>query len=92
MAILLEIITSILTSAIAIPGASVDGTCLVVDTPLMIISMIVGLTVSQSILLYLTYRRKPVMSPNATGRSNIVSIVIRDGAFAFGSLTSRFGR
>ncbi|KAF9231299.1 hypothetical protein BU15DRAFT_82572 [Melanogaster broomeanus] len=87
VAILLEIITSAITNGIAYVRESTDGTCIATDTPLEIIPMMAGITISQSILLYLTYRGKPIVrSSNTARRHNIASILIRDGAFVFCSL------
>ncbi|KAF9231301.1 hypothetical protein BU15DRAFT_68449 [Melanogaster broomeanus] len=89
VAVLLEIVTSALTNGIGIFRASPDGMCIVMDTPLVVIPMMVGITISQSILLYLTYRGKPVMgSSNTAMRRNLAFVLIRDGAFVFGSLIS----
>lgn len=85
MALLLEITASIVTDALSIPASLNDGACMVVNTPLVVLCMLVGLAVSQTVLIYLTYRKNLLLGV-AGVRMTILRIVTRDGVVVFGAM------
>lgn len=83
MIIFFQVITSAMTQAISVPKSVVDENCIILETPIASTCIAIGMMVSQSVLLCITYRGKISMSP-AARRSRIVTVVMRDGILAFG--------
>ena len=73
----------IMTEAISFSKSTVDGKCIILHTPATGTCLGISIMVSQSVLLYFTYRGKTLMQP-AARRSKIVTIVVRDGMLVFG--------
>lgn len=81
--VLLELVMSILTQAVSVPESTVDGTCRLLHTPTTITCFGIGMIVSQSILLALTYRGTVLLQP-AARRSKLITVMVRDGMLVFG--------
>lgn len=88
--IFFETITTIMTQAISVPQSVVDSNCIILETPMTTACIGIAMMVSQSVLLYLTYRGKVLMQP-AARHSKIVTVVMRDGMLVFGAVVGGSG-
>lgn len=77
---------SITTQAITVPDSVVDGTCTMIHAPATTSFIGIGMVVTQSVLLSLTYRGKLLMQP-AARYSKVVAVVVRDAMLVFVVLT-----
>ncbi|KAH7919452.1 hypothetical protein BV22DRAFT_1075235 [Leucogyrophana mollusca] len=84
VAIGIEVLAMIVAAILTIPHVPYHVACLVVDTPTSVACFVVGAGISQSVLLGLTYHKRAIIDRGGNPRSNLLSVVIRDGAFAFG--------
>jgi len=80
---------SITTQAISVPKSIVDGTCTLLHTPVTTTCFGIGMIVSQSVLLFLTYRGKVLLQP-AARHSKIITVIVRDGILVFGVVIGGF--
>jgi len=72
----------IMTLVFSVPKFAVDGICMILDTPPTITLMGIGVILSQSVIIFLTYRGKARMAP-AARQSKIIFVVLRDGTLVF---------
>ncbi|KAG6381812.1 hypothetical protein JVT61DRAFT_421 [Boletus reticuloceps] len=83
-----EVLMSVMTQAISVPRSTVDGACIMLHTPAMTTCLGIGMMVSQSVLLSLTYRGMAHWQP-AARRSKLTTVVVRDGMLVFGVVIGR---
>ena len=79
----------IMSQAFSTQKSIVDGTCIVLHTPPTVTCLGVGMMVSQSVLLSLTYRGKTLLEPTARC-SKLIAVVVRDGMLVFGVVIGKF--
>ncbi|KAG9313240.1 hypothetical protein JVU11DRAFT_6702 [Chiua virens] len=84
--VFVEIVVSIMIQVVSIPKSTVDGACMILDTPATTTCFGIAMTVSQTVLLSLTYHGKSLMR-SAARRSKIITIVVRDAMLVFGVVT-----
>lgn len=82
-AVLIECATTIASVASTIPVAEYDAVCALHPVPKSILSYVIGMFISQTILLLLTYRKRQHVIRE---RPSIACITIRDGMLAFACL------
>lgn len=78
-----------MTLAFSDPKFAVDGICMILNTPPTVTLMGFGVMLSQSVLIFLTYRGKARMAP-AARQSKIIFVVFRDGTLVFGAMICEF--
>ncbi|KAF8141377.1 hypothetical protein EV363DRAFT_12917 [Boletus edulis] len=78
-----EVLMSVMTQAISVSRSTVDGACIMLHTPATTTCLGIGMMVSQSVLLSLTYRGMAPWQP-AARRSKLTTVVVRDGMLVFG--------
>lgn len=80
---------SIMAQATSVPKTTVDGTCTILHTPATSTCLGIGMIVSQSVLLSLTYHGKALLQP-AARHSKIITVIVRDGMLVFGVVFGGF--
>ncbi|KAG8221179.1 hypothetical protein J3R82DRAFT_2741 [Butyriboletus roseoflavus] len=80
LAVLIELLTTIASMIAAIPTMTYDSACIMVGIPKSIIVFVAGTFASQTVLLWLAYRKRDrVVRP----RASIACVTIRDGLLVF---------
>lgn len=77
-AVLIECVTTIAFLGLALPVVTYDAACVMVPIPKSILVYIIGTSITQTVLLWLAFRKW-----QRVARGGIACVTIRDGMLAF---------
>lgn len=79
-AVLVELLTTVAAMVSTIPTTTYDSACIMTQIPKSIIVFVAGTFASQTVLLWLAYRKRERF---ARPRASIACVTIRDGMLVF---------